>query len=99
MDPATNTVHPGVVTAQNVKDKLSKQLKIDLDDTEQVHLRESPVLPSHEEVTEEQVETMMDELSADGDCQVQIRQLGEFIAKLSLEGGYTVPLRFVVLKR
>lgn len=39
VDPnSTDTLHPGVVTAENVRLKLSKQLKIDLDDSEPIHI-------------------------------------------------------------
>mmetsp|Transcript_10562 Transcript_10562/g.25020 ORF Transcript_10562/g.25020 Transcript_10562/m.25020 type:complete len:285 (+) Transcript_10562:179-1033(+) len=39
VDPnSTDTLHPGVVTAEHIRDKLSKQLKIDLDATEPVHI-------------------------------------------------------------
>jgi len=35
---STDTLHPGVVTTDNVREKLSKQLKIDLDDSDLVHI-------------------------------------------------------------
>lgn len=31
-------MHPGVVTADNIRQKLSKQLKIDLDESEPIHI-------------------------------------------------------------
>lgn len=39
MDPnSTDTLHPGVVTTDNIRQKLSKQLKIDLDESEPIHI-------------------------------------------------------------
>mmetsp|Transcript_7202 Transcript_7202/g.17569 ORF Transcript_7202/g.17569 Transcript_7202/m.17569 type:complete len:280 (+) Transcript_7202:68-907(+) len=39
VDPnSTDTLHPGVVTSDNIRLKLSKQLKIDLDDSEPIHI-------------------------------------------------------------
>lgn len=39
VDPnSTDTLHPGIVTTDNIRQKLSKQLKIDLDDSEPIHI-------------------------------------------------------------
>ena len=39
VDPnSTDTLHPGVVTTENLREKLSKQLKIDLDENEPIHI-------------------------------------------------------------
>jgi len=39
VDPnSTDTLHPGVVTTDNIRQKLSKQLKIDLDESEPIHI-------------------------------------------------------------
>ena len=39
VDPnSTDTLHPGVVTTENLREKLSKQLKIDLDENEAMHI-------------------------------------------------------------
>mmetsp|Transcript_16669 Transcript_16669/g.27631 ORF Transcript_16669/g.27631 Transcript_16669/m.27631 type:complete len:219 (+) Transcript_16669:165-821(+) len=98
VDSETNTVHPGMVDQKVVRDKLSKQLKIDLGDDDLVHIQETPV-ESHDNITEEDLEIMMEGMDSSNPCQVQLRQLGMFVAKLSLAGGYTVPLKFVVVKR
>lgn len=114
VDPTTNSVHPGMVDHKAVRSKLSKQLKIDLDRDEKVTLRATPVA-SHLELTDDDVETMLAEMGGpppgdggeEGDdeeedkeeCRVRIRELGEYVAKLSLRGGHSVPLKFVVLKR
>ena len=39
VDPnSTDTLHPGVVTTENLREKLSKQLKIDLNENEAMHI-------------------------------------------------------------
>jgi len=97
VDAETGTIHPGFVNQKALKEKLSKQLKIDLTDGEQLHIQETPV-ETHENLTEEQLEGMMKKLGG-APCEVQLRQLGMFVAKITLSGGYTVPLKFLVLKR
>lgn len=91
-------MHPGVVTAENLKQKLSKQLKIDLDDGEEIHILETPV-ESHENLTEEESDALMETIDSSEPCQVKLHQTGMYLAKISLAGGYTVPLKFLVLKR
>jgi len=97
-DLNSKTVYPGMVDHKVIRDKLSKQLKIDLDDEEQVHILEDPVV-SHDSLDTEALEEVMAEIDNSSPCEVQIRQLGNFVAKISLAGGYTVPLRFKILKR
>jgi hypothetical protein len=94
-----NGISPGVVDAKAVRRKLSKQLRIDLDEHEKVHLLRDPV--SHAELmTERQLEPLMQQF---GDCNVrcttQIKHLGEYLARLSLRGGYNIPLKLEVVKR
>lgn len=110
VDSSTGAVHPGLVNAQNVREKLSRQLKIDLENHETVQLRAKPVELGHAELEEEDVDRIMEEIGSSGDevaagegegaeCNVEIRQLGEFMAKISLRGSHVVPLKFAVLKR
>lgn len=101
VDPSTGAVHPGSVNAQNVRDKLSKQLRIDLEDHETVQLVGKPVEVGHAELEEGDVERIMEEIgsSSDDDKDVEIRQLGEFMAKITLRGDHVVPLKFAVIKR
>lgn len=42
---------------------------------------------------------VFDNVDANEPCKVQIRQLGEYMARLTLKGGHSVPLRVEVLKR
>lgn len=89
---------PGLVNAKIVRQKLSKQLKIDLEPHEKIHLREEPLTMS--EITEHDLEGWMSELGdVETRCKTEIRQLGEFLARISLAGGYSVPLKVEVLKR
>ena len=107
-------MHPGVVTAQNLKDKISKQLKIDLDDSEHVHIfRSSGDADSSAdesittastlnfaELDEVKIQTMADEFTVtENPCTVKINRLGEYLAVIGLKGGYSVPLRFLVRQR
>ena len=124
-----NMCHPGHVNAQNLRDKLSKQLKIDLKEGETIHIRNEPILgldDKHEaelmqliktmdeedvlvkakgsdgdDATEDEVETkepatgITAASEPDGkDCDTKIKQLGDYVAKITLAGGYIVPLKF-----
>eukprot|EP00568_Trieres_chinensis_P006216 CAMPEP_0183308010 /NCGR_PEP_ID=MMETSP0160_2-20130417/19689_1 /TAXON_ID=2839 ORGANISM="Odontella Sinensis, Strain Grunow 1884" /NCGR_SAMPLE_ID=MMETSP0160_2 /ASSEMBLY_ACC=CAM_ASM_000250 /LENGTH=263 /DNA_ID=CAMNT_0025471747 /DNA_START=11 /DNA_END=802 /DNA_ORIENTATION=- len=117
IDTNTGKVHPGLVNHINLRQKISKQLRIDLEDHEMIHIRAEPVL-SHAEVSDQEVANLLEDVgpkeASDADkmekvdasediksdeCQVEIRQLGDFLAKITLRGGHTVPLRFTVVKR
>lgn len=99
VDPLTDAVTPGMVDVKAVRKKLSKQLLIDLEAHEKVHLRAEPLLPS-EAATDAEVEAMMQEMGdVETDCTTEIRQLGNFMARISLRGGFSIPLRVKVLKR
>jgi len=88
-----------MVDAKAVRRKLSKQLKIDLEPHEKIHLRKEPVI-SHAELTELDMKTMMEDMGDPQEpCKVEIRQLGEFLARISLRGGYSIPLKVEILKR
>lgn len=96
VDSITGAVSPGLVDAKAVRQKLSKQLKIDLEPHEKVHLRADPLVHA---VTVEEAEQLLQEVATDEACNAQIRQRGEYLAVISLSGGHTVPLKFEVLKR
>lgn len=90
--PEDGSVSPGHVSAQHVRQKLSKKLKIDLNKKEKVHLRKT-ALKDPSQLSEQEVAAMMEELGdAQTDCTVQIRDLGEYMARITLEGDYQVPL-------
>jgi len=84
-----------MVDQKAVRSKLSKQLKIDLEQHEKVHLRPTPI---HDEVDAKELEAVLEEIDNEQDCKVQIKALGLYVAKISLAGGYTVPLKVEVLK-
>jgi hypothetical protein len=87
-----------MVDASAVRDKLSRQLKIDLeDDKEQIHIRDEPI--NVEGMAEEEVTAVLDEIDTSSPCKVQLRQLGLYVAKISVKGGYSVPLKFAITKR
>lgn len=131
VDPNMPTIcHPGHVTAKNLRDKLSKQLKIDLEPHETIRISEETVI-GVDDLEEKDLMALLSKMY-DGDsaratvenvqegngeaeasrgngelkgdasteeCTVKIKQLGEYIARITLSGGYTVPLRFSVEKR
>ena len=94
-------LHPGIVNAGNVKEKLSKQLKIDLEDHEKIQIHPEPI--SHSLLEDE--EAMQSELSRmnllneDEECSVQLKTLGEYLVKIHLSGEQAVGLRLEVLRR
>ena len=99
VDPnSVDALHPGVATALNIRQKLSKQLKIDLGNHETVHIY--PVSPLvHADMDDDKVQNLVDEFEPKGKCETKIKRLGDYIAKITLDGGYSVPLRFVVRQR
>jgi len=86
------------VTALNIRQKLSKQLKIDLEPHESIHIHPLDAL-SHAELDNSKVQSLVDEFVPEGKCEIKIKRLGEYLAKISLNGGHSVPLRFVVQQR
>lgn len=99
VDPnTTDMLHPGVVNASNLREKLGKQLKIDLAPTDKLHIfSDTPLM--HSELDESKQQSMIDAFSPDVECSVEIKKLGEYLAKISLPGGYAVPLKFQVIQR
>jgi hypothetical protein len=100
VDPnSVDALHPGYVTAHNIREKLSNQLQIDLDPQEPVHIiSEAPI--EFGELDDDKIQSMVDEFEPeDGNCQIKIRRLGTYLANIGLEGGYSVPLKCVVQQR
>lgn len=124
--------HPGHVSAKNLRDKLSMQLKIDLEEHETVHILNEPIVGLDEKdgselmqlIREIEEESAMEkETNSDGDetakngseteetavrdatadqprdCDTKVKKLGEYLAKITLAGGYVVPLKFRIDKR
>jgi hypothetical protein len=93
-----NAIAPGMVDAKAVRRKLSKQLKIELEPHEKVHVIKEQV--NHSELRDKQLELLMKDLGdRDTPCTTQIKHLGEYVARISLQGGYSIPLKIEVLKR
>ena len=156
VDPNVPTMcHPGFVSAQNIRDKLSMQLKIDLEDHETIHIRNEPVVGLDEMDEKERMQLIMnmgatssgtvvvdDDDDDDGkkgedneeesveeeesasaaadtdaveaasvdddnsvtddnakDCDTKVKQLGDYLAKITLSGDYAVPLHFRIERR
>ncbi len=102
-------IYPGVVTHENVRQKLGKQLKIDLEDHEKIQIMPKPVNFSLMDEDENLMDTLLnsmeplkkkegsdDELQ---DCNVKLKALGEYLVKIHLRGGYAVGLRLNVVRR
>ena len=90
---------PGMVDAKAIKQKLSKQLKIDLEKTESIHLWPEQI-HSFSDLTDEDTEKVMADLGDPSTpCTTQVRKLGLYLARISLRGGYQIPLRVEVNKR
>jgi len=94
-------IHPGMVDHVNIRDKLAKQLQIDLEEFEKVQIRAEPV--SHSMLDEggamEQTLEQMEAMQDGGDCNVKIKALGEYLVKLHLKGGQEVGVKLAVRKR
>lgn len=145
VDPNLPTMcHPGFVSAKNVRDKLSNQLKIDLEEHETIQIIKEPIvgLEDKDERTLMQLIRDMDQenvavtkgRSSDGDetaegggeteepvadkvlaadqvdvnivdegpkkdCDTKVKQLGDYLAKITLAGGFVAPLKFRVERR
>jgi hypothetical protein len=95
------TLKPGFVDAKAVRDKLSVQLKIDLQRHEKVHLHKEEV--NLDEMTDAQLDEFVSKPEIFGDrdvpCTIQIKTLGQYVARISLKGGFSIPLKFEVVKR
>ncbi|KAL3778994.1 hypothetical protein ACHAW5_005760 [Stephanodiscus triporus] len=124
--------HPGHVDSRNLREKLSRQLKIDLEEHEKIHIRNEPVVGLEERGEGELMQLLMEmdggdkriptrmeeggeEIDADResqsdavadvdggdakDCDVKVKQIGDYVAKITLRGGYVVPLKFSVVRR
>mmetsp|Transcript_14241 Transcript_14241/g.18586 ORF Transcript_14241/g.18586 Transcript_14241/m.18586 type:complete len:233 (-) Transcript_14241:98-796(-) len=87
------------VDANIIRDKLSFQLKIDLESHEKVHLKPDRV--NFAELEDDQIEEMMKELgdNKDEECTTQGRRLGDYIARIWLKGDHFAPLKVSVVQR
>ena len=115
-----NMCHPGHVSAKHLRQKLSKQLKIDLEPQESIRIMNEPVIGiddldekelmdliihMKEEGDEVDSDSTMnaEEAAKDGvglnDCSTELKYLGEYVAKITLAGGYIVPLKFRIERR
>lgn len=137
VDPNSSTedvLHPGIVTSENLRQKLSKQLKIDLDveaiGGESIHIYHNVSSNKAEEkdavtaaaaagttmttnpinfseLDDTKIQTMVDDFIPENkskdknanECSVRINRLGDYLAVIGLNGGYNVPLRFIVRQR
>ena len=103
VDPnSADSLHPGKVNAWNIRHKLSKQLKIDLEDHETIHIYNngSDDTPIHfSELNDRKIQQLMDEMDTSSACSMEIKRLGEYLCRIGLDGGHSIPLKLVVLQR
>lgn len=95
-------IHPGMVDHKAVREKLSKQLKIDLEDFETVQIIPEPVSHFLFEEDTSKMEEMLENVKPleDGEsCPAQLRALGEYLVKINLKGDYSVGLKLAVKRR
>ena len=100
-------IYPGIVDHKNVREKLSKQLKIDLEDHELVQIMPTPVSFALMDEDETLMETLLSEMeplkkdddNETGECQVKLKGLGEYLVKIHLRGDHAVGLRLNVVRR
>uniref|UniRef100_A0A6T6I5P1 Ribosomal protein L9 domain-containing protein n=1 Tax=Craspedostauros australis TaxID=1486917 RepID=A0A6T6I5P1_9STRA len=98
VDPdSRDALHPGKVNSWQLRKKLGKQLKIDLDENESLHLHQTPV--NFAELNDRSVNDILEGLDASKPCDVEIKRLGDYVAKISLQGGYSVPLKFSIVRK
>jgi hypothetical protein len=90
-----------MVDAKAVRAKLSKQLKIDLEPHEKVHIHKEDV--NHAEMSDRQLDDYVMNAEHFGDrdirCATQIKVLGQYIARISLNRGHSIPIKFEIIKR
>jgi hypothetical protein len=98
VDRNTQALHPGKVNAWNVRQKLSVQLNIDLEDHETLHIHSKTPL-FHSELDEKKMEVILDEIDTAEACGIGIKKLGDYVAMITLTGGHVVPLRIAVLPK
>jgi hypothetical protein len=95
VDPESQKLSPGKVTAQMLRSKISKQLKIDLEDHETIHLMEDTVM--FEDNTPATLLAMVEAIDVTAPCKREIRKVGDYVARITLAGGYAVPLKWTVV--
>jgi hypothetical protein len=102
-----------MVTASNIRGKLSKQLKIDLEDHEVVKLNPEAInydeLLAQAETSEEDDVGALDNLVFEEDlnkslgdiepCTTEVKQVGDYVAKIYLDGGFCVPLYVKIMRK
>jgi len=100
-DRVSGKIHPGKVTAANVKEKLAKHLKIVLEDHEKVILYPEKINLTEIGYNLEQFVSGHQgcELESIPSCTTEVRELGDYCAKIYLRGGFVIPLHVHVVKR
>lgn len=105
---------PGTVVASHVRNKLNQQLRIDLNGVnEKLHIVDKSL--EHEKLTDVAIANLfrdklpkvepLDVRTKEGmtvtvpKCNVILKKTGQYIARIYLNGGHTVPLKFEIVPR
>ena len=87
------------MTAENIRSKLYKQLKIVLEDHEKITLQPEKINLSEVEDNLSLLSEHNVNLEDVPNCTTEVKQLGDYYAKIYLRGGFVVPLHVQILKR
>lgn len=100
---SNGNLHPGMVDTRALRLKLSKQLKIDLDTDEHVQIHPEAVASflqfDDDNFMENFLTQTMADIDKEKDDNMQLKQIGDYVAKIVLKGGHLVPLKFTIMKR
>jgi hypothetical protein len=58
---------------------------------------DAPLLNAEQDENKQQ--SIVDAFTPEGACEIEIKRLGEYLAKISLPGGFSVPLKVQVIQR
>jgi len=100
IDPNAKLCHPGMVDTAAVREKLSKQLKIDLEEHETIYIKPEPFEEATDKI--EDFHNVVWDIVKNDDSfsmDVQLKRLGTYVCKIGLAGGFDVPLILIVKKR
>jgi ribosomal protein L9 len=95
-------IHPGIVDHKAVREKLAKQLRIDLEDIETLQIYPDPIPHSSFEEDGSIMDKSLNKMEPlqDGEtCKVVLKALGEYLVKINLKGDHAVGLRLAVRRR
>lgn len=85
------TLFPGMVDTKAIRQKLLKQLRIQLEPHEKIFVSDRIIDDSV--LTGPEIQSIVDAIPMDEPCTFQVKKKGMFLAKILLRGGYTCTLK------